>query len=535
MSRSVPAFSGYSLWSRLGSLSEGPSYELGDARGRVLALMDYGDGLLLVLSKSPSTDFSLWVDGHEFVASQSMVPQLAGSARFWWPLNRVLFPAGEAVEVSMRLAADGSSLAARAAAPPWARLQKFPVSHDGDSSFEVNVNVSEPVGADSSDVADAVRVIGGVLDSVSRHDHPWGELWSLQVTPDGDEDVTVWLDTSQGCAALGWWCTADGREVHNSPQVTITGPSSLTRLASLEVVGHDLDQAFSSARSLHTAWVPDGVGQVTVEVVAAHPAAKVSFAPADSDAAVEGYQVDLEAGAQQVVTVTVTAGAESATHWLVIDHGGVAADTDDDESPSPAEPSGLSGLALDGTDPISFDPETHRYEVAAPDPVAGATDRVVTVVAARQHTDATVEVLVVHGDDLDLTWDSQDADPDTEGHQITLADRGDTLVLIRVTSADAQHQQIYAVLIQAPRTSAPVGSGSSQESRQSLSRQFAGFPSQVVVPMATGPRCPKPGLGELPAVGAHDVEGGHPQAQPRPAGADLAQPRLGRPHARIRR
>ena len=83
-----------------------------------------------------------------------------------------------------------------------------------------------------------------------------------------------------------------------------------------------------------------------------------------------------------------------------------------------------------------------RYAVAAP---AGVTQ--VTVVFSRHETGAVVEVLTVRGDDTTLHLESTDADPATAGHQVALAGSGDTLVLVRVTSADGQRQQCYVVLV----------------------------------------------------------------------------------------
>ena len=449
----APVVSGFSLWSGLGSLSGGPRFELGGTKGRVLALMDYGDGLLLSLSAMPGSDFSLVVDGEQFAASQSLVPSLPGRARFWWPLDRVLWSGGDEVDVELRVVAGGSALGARAAAPPWAWLRGFPGSHEGAGALWVDLLVSEPVAAGAGEVRGSVRVIGGALDRVQRRDSALGDRWGLKVVPDGDGDVTVWLDTSQGCAALGWWCTGDGRDVHNSPQFTVAGPASATRLASLALGGFDLDSPFDAGQSLHTAYVPTGVETVTVHAAAAHPDATVSVSPADSDPDADGHQIAVASGAQTVITVTVTAGTNTDTYWLVVDHGGDPADTPATRSTQPAR-SGLSGLAVDGVDPISFDPQTHRYELPAPTQTHSA--RTHTVVTGLDDTDATVEVLVVHGNDTALGWDPTDADPDTPGHQITLADRGDTLILVRVTSSNGRHQQIYALLIQTPQTQSPT-------------------------------------------------------------------------------
>ena len=455
----APVVSGFSLWSGLGSLSGGPRFELGGTKGRVLALMDYGDGLLLSLSAMPGSDFSLVVDGEQFAASQSLVPSLPGRARFWWPLDRVLWSEGDEVDVELRVVAGGSALGARAAAPPWAWLRGFPGSHEGAGALWVDLLVSEPVAAGAGEVRGSVRVIGGALDRVQRRDSALGDRWGLKVVPDGDGDVTVWLDTSQGCAALGWWCTGDGRDVHNSPQFTVAGPASATLLDALGVSdAHsgnplDLDSAFDPARALHTAYVPDGTEAVTVHAAAAHPDATVGVSPADADPDADGHQVAVASGAQTVITVTVTAGTNTDTYWLVVDHGGDPADAPGTRSAQPAR-SGLSGLAVDGVDPISFDPQTHRYELPAPTQTHSA--RTHTVVTGLDDTDATVEVLVVHGNDTALGWDPTDADPDTPGHQITLADRGDTLILIRVTSTNGRHQQIYALLIQTPQTQSPT-------------------------------------------------------------------------------
>ena len=78
-----------------------------------------------------------------------------------------------------------------------------------------------------------------------------------------------------------------------------------------------------------------------------------------------------------------------------------------------------------------------------------------TVVASRTDSDSTVEVFVVRIGPKGLIVDQTDGDPNEEGHQVQLSDTGDTLVIVRVTSADGLGQRVYLALINKSSSGSP--------------------------------------------------------------------------------
>ena len=236
--------------------------------------------------------------------------------------------------------------------------------------------------------------------------------------------------------------------LRNSPQATVQGPAAATRLASLSLGSLTLSPAFDPEVTLYSATAPEGTQQITVDADTARTSSTAVISPEDAAPGTAGHQVALAHSAQTVVAVTVVAadGAEG-TYWAVIDGPGHSPDA------LGVKPPLLNGLAVTGADDLGFDPAVTRYEATV-----DASAEAVTVIAARHDSDATVQIVTVHGDDPALTPDDSDSDPDQEGHQVSLADDGDTLVLVIVTSADERRQQIYAILIsrQASGKQAPM-------------------------------------------------------------------------------
>ena len=179
---------------------------------------------------------------------------------------------------------------------------------------------------------------------------------------------------------------------------------------------------------------------VTVEPTTTIAVAEVEILPADADSATVGHQVTLDASGDTPVTITVTAGdgTTEQSYWVVISRA-----ADSTAIPSDTTPARLSGLALSGLGTISFAPETTRYQLSAKPGLSETT-----VVVGRAEAGATVEVLTIRSDETTLAFDRADADDGVAGHQATLSGSGDTLILIRVTSADGRRQDSYVVLVQ---------------------------------------------------------------------------------------
>ncbi|MDE0498401.1 MAG: pre-peptidase C-terminal domain-containing protein [Acidimicrobiaceae bacterium] len=427
---------GYSRWANFGSLTS-ESFDVDGSSYGVILLAGLAGGLYLGLRRSLDTEFVLDIDGHQFVGSESLVPAgLPLRGAYWWPSDGLLTGSvGDALDVSLSAGAD--ALPERGTAPPGAWFSRVPDAHDGSSQFTLRLNFDEDdVGVVSGSLADALTVTGGSLVAVSEVS-PVGKTWELAVTPDGASDVTVALAAPADCASAASVCSADGRMLRNSPQANIGGPGATTRLASLTVGSLALSPAFDPEVTLYSATAPAGTQQITVEAGPANSSSVATVSPADADAVATGHQVALAQGAQTVIAVTVVAadGAER-TYWAVVDVPGAG------PSEQGSEPPKLNGLAVDGVDDLGFDPATTRYETTA-DPDADTA----TIITGLHDTDATVQVITLHGDDPTLTPDLDDGDPVEGGHQAPLAADGETLVLVIVTSADGLRQRAYVILI----------------------------------------------------------------------------------------
>ena len=433
---------GYSRWAQFGSLSP-DRFDVDGTTYQVMLLAEFAGGLYLGLRASLDVEFVLEVDGERFVGSQSLVPGgLPLRGTYWWPTDGVVSGSvGGAVDVSLSAGTD--ALAERGASPPGAWFSQVPDAHDGSSQFTLRLNVDESdVGVTAGSMADALTVTGGSLADVSEVS-PAGRTWKLTVAPDGIGDVTVSLSAPTDCVSALSVCSADGRMLRNSPQATVQGPpGAATRLRSLSVGTLVLSPAFDPEVTLYSATAPAGTQQITVDADTARVSSTAAVSPEDADLGVAGHQVALAQGAQTVIAVTVTTadGAEG-TYWAVVDVSGPGPSEQEAEAPK------LNGLAVDGVDDLGFDPAITRYETTA-----DADAEAATIITGLHDTDATVQVITVHGDDPALTADNSDSDPDREGHQASLAADGDTLVLVIVTSADGLRQQAYVILI-SPQTS----------------------------------------------------------------------------------
>ena len=427
---------GYSRWAQFGSLSP-DRFDVDGTTYQVMLLAEFAGGLYLGLRASLDVEFVLEVDGERFVGSQSLVPGgLPLRGTYWWPADGVVSGSvGGAVDVSLSAGTD--ALAERGASPPGAWFSQVPDAHDGSSQFTLRLNVDESdVGVTAGSMADALTVLGGSLAAVSEVS-PAGRTWELTVAPDGIGDVTVSLSAPTDCVSALSVCSADGRMLRNSPQATVQGSGGATRLRSLSVGTLVLSPAFDPEVTLYSATAPAGTQQITVDADTARVSSTAVVSPEDADLGVAGHQVALAQGAQTVIAVTVVAadGAEG-TYWAVVDVSGPGPSEQEAEAPK------LNGLAVDGVDDLGFDPAITRYETTA-----DADAEAATIITGLHDTDATVQVITVHGDDPALTADNSDSDPDREGHQASLAADGDTLVLVIVTSADGLRQQAYVILI----------------------------------------------------------------------------------------
>ncbi|WP_420444505.1 cadherin-like beta sandwich domain-containing protein [Candidatus Poriferisodalis sp.] len=438
--RSVaPAMSGFSTWSRLGSLAP-RSFEIDGVSSRVLVLLEHPGGVFFATDQAMGTDFVLDIGGREFVGSDSLVPALSVRGAYWWPSTSSPWSDGDSVDVEVRVPADAAEMGVREAAPLWAYFHRVPDTHDGTGAFEARLRFGEDVDTTAAALRDGVLAVsGGTVTTVNAVSAGSTRDWTVTVQPDGDGDVTLGVAGALGCSDSAAVCTTDGRTLPADIAVSVAGPAALVELAALSVDGAVLAPLFLPEITLYSAQVDAGVSQVTVEVLARDAAASVDISPADADTNVAGHQVTVAAGTQTTMTVTVRSadGSADRTYWIAFSPAAVA---------TPAPPQ-LSDLTLDSIVPVPFASEQTRYETQA---MPSTTETTVAVTA--EEPGSTVEIFTVRSDDPALAALSADADGGTAGHQAQLSSTGDTLILVVVTSADGQRKQVYVVLVAAAGT-----------------------------------------------------------------------------------
>ena len=440
---STASMLGYSTWSRTGSVSD-RDFVLDGSTYRVLALVQLNDGLYLAISPEVPADFTLSVGGEELTASASSVPVMAGMGRYWWNAPDALFGVGDAVDVSLTTVAD-SEAAVRPAAPPAAHFSHVPALHDGTDAVSLRLRFAEQVAVTATTLRDdVIAVTGATITGVEQSTAGSTASWNVTLQPDSNADIIVEL-VAAACGQTGAVCTADGRKLHNSPRATVRGPGSAL-LAELSVAELEFSSAFDPAVVLYFADTPVDVTSVTVTAVAAREGIDVVIAPADADSVTAGHQVALTPDSDTVITVTTTSADDTTTlqYWVSVT---VPFDPTDTTTQLDAQDSQLASLSLQGLALASFDSSQARYEIDAP---AGVSETV--VVAEPVDADAAVELLVVRSDDPTFTIERTAAQGSLTASGVTLATVGDTLALLRITSADGLQQTVYVVLIHATAT-----------------------------------------------------------------------------------
>ena len=188
------------------------------------------------------------------------------------------------------------------------------------------------------------------------------------------------------------------------------------RLETLEVSGAVLVRLSSTEFRGHVA---RGAASVTVAAVAADDAHAVTFGTADADDTAEGHQWSLALG-DNALEVTVSDGTTSRTYTITV----VRVDVDELSADAT-----LSSLTIDGTAVAGFAADVHDYALRVANDVAS-----VTVAAAA--TEAAAEVAITPAD----------ADPDTEGRQVALAE-GPNTVTVAVAATDGLATAAYTLEI----------------------------------------------------------------------------------------
>ena len=173
--------------------------------------------------------------------------------------------------------------------------------------------------------------------------------------------------------------------------------------------------------------VARGTASVTVTAVAAGDEDTVTFGTVDADGGTEGHQWSLELG-DNTLEITVSDGTLSRTSTITV----VKVDVD-----ALSNDATLSSLSVDGAGVDDFAPDVHDYGLRVAHDAATAT-------VAATSAEAAAEVAITPAD----------ADPDAEGHQVSL-DVGANPVTVAVVATDGFAEAVYRLTISRPRRRPP--------------------------------------------------------------------------------
>ena len=109
--------------------------------------------------------------------------------------------------------------------PLTASFSNVPNSHDGQTAFTFELRFSEEFGISYVTLRDhAFSVTGGTVNKAKRLTQGSNIGWTITVTPDSAAHVTIDLPATADCEAQGAVCTADGRQLSNRLEFTVSGP-----------------------------------------------------------------------------------------------------------------------------------------------------------------------------------------------------------------------------------------------------------------------------------------------------------------------
>ena len=143
--------------------------------------------------------------------------------------------AGKSVRVRVSFTDDdgnAESLTSEAAAVPVPTpltgafdAGAVPASHDGSTAFTLEFFFNKEPSLEEAAVRDHVlTVVNGTVTRASRTTQSSALRWEITVQPGGDDDVTVTLPRTTGCADPGAVCTRHGQMLSNKISTTISGP-----------------------------------------------------------------------------------------------------------------------------------------------------------------------------------------------------------------------------------------------------------------------------------------------------------------------
>ena len=145
--------------------------------------------------------------------------------------------AGAAIRVRVSFTDDAgnaetltSAATASVALPPLtAEFLRMPAEHDGSRRFEFEIRFGEEVaGLRLTAVEAALSVTNGRVVATRRAVAGENRRVTVQVRPDGVDDVTVALPAATDCSASGALCAPDGRKLVSALTATVRGPVAIS-------------------------------------------------------------------------------------------------------------------------------------------------------------------------------------------------------------------------------------------------------------------------------------------------------------------
>ena len=223
--RQVPAGTGYSIWVDSMSTLSDESFTLNDRPHRVLTVLQLAGGLYLATSGNIAQDFTLAIGDQGFLASDSLVPDMAGRGRYWWPADTLDWAVGDTVDVSITLAEDPAALPQRSKSRPIAHFANPPTGHNGTDAFTFRLYFQEELAVSSSTLQQhSLQIADGSITAIEPVSAGSTRIWSVTIQPDSTDAVTISVEAGTACDQPGAVCTPDGRLLYNQPTATVPGP-----------------------------------------------------------------------------------------------------------------------------------------------------------------------------------------------------------------------------------------------------------------------------------------------------------------------
>ncbi|MDE2813364.1 MAG: fibronectin type III domain-containing protein [Gemmatimonadota bacterium] len=126
-----------------------------------------------------------------------------------------------------------------------ARLKDVPAEHDGSTAFALQIAFSEPIETTQEQMQQAFMVTGGTVTSAQKVDGR-STLWEITVTPNGNDDVRIFLPRTTSCSAVGAVCSSsdDGKVLSRGVAVSVARAPLRARFEEVPA-GHHRTAAFT--------------------------------------------------------------------------------------------------------------------------------------------------------------------------------------------------------------------------------------------------------------------------------------------------